>query len=223
MRDRDGGDRGRGRGHDSGGGSGGERDAGKRTPDEEAIDRVYCVWQEVESAATRVEKLSAIVRREEWRTEREKLQQTHDSLVENLKARELDAKASARARDHYTNASKKLGDITTALASAQEPLRRVPPVAGEVELEPSIIARSAVPDDVLAWVAGLGARERSAIEDKETARWCSPARTAQTCPRRRGAPRWTSSTRARDPLSSIGLGEVSDQCRRSDRDDAPAR
>jgi hypothetical protein len=157
------GDRVRGRGYDSDGGTG-ERDVGKpRTPDDEATARVYRVWQEVESVATRVEQLSAIVGRDEWRTERNQLQQAHDTLVENVTARELDANASARAREHYTNATKKLGDIATTLSNAHEPRRPVPPVAGEEAIELSIIARSAAPEDVLAWVSGLDARDRRAI------------------------------------------------------------
>jgi len=165
MRDR--GDRGRGRGFDSGGSGGGGRDADKkRTPEEDAYDRVYRVWQEVDSASTKVEKLAAIVQRDEWRTERAKLQETHDTLVTTVQERELDAKASARAQEHYTNATNKLGDITKTLANAQEPSRPVPPVAGEETIEPLIIGRSAVPDDVLAWVAGLDARERSAISQR---------------------------------------------------------
>src|SRR4051812_32100422 len=91
---RDWGERGRGHGYDSGGGGGGERDgARQRKPEEEATERVYRVRQEIESVATRVEQLSSIVRRDEWRTEHEKLQQTRDTLLANLKARELDAKA----------------------------------------------------------------------------------------------------------------------------------
>ncbi len=164
---RDWGDRGRGRGFDSGGSGGGGRDADKqRTPEEDAYDRVYHVWQEVDSASTKVEQLAAIVQRDEWRTERAKLQKTHDTLVTTVQERELDAKVSARAQEHYTNATNKLGDITTALANAQEPSRPVPPVAGEEAIEPSIIGRNAVPDDVLAWVAGLDARERSAISQR---------------------------------------------------------
>lgn len=164
---RDWGDRGRGRGFDSGGSGGGGRDADKqRTPEEDAYERVYRVWQEVDSACTKVEQLAAIVQRDEWRTERAKLQETHDTLVTTVQERELDAKASARAQEHYTNATNKLGDITTALANAQEPSRPVPPVAGEEAIEPSIIGRNAVPDDVLAWVAGLDARERSAISQR---------------------------------------------------------
>lgn len=165
MHDR--GDRGRGRGFDSGGGGGGGREADKqRTPEEDAYDRVYRVRQEVDSASRQVEQLAAIVQRDEWRTERAKLQKTHDTLVTTVQEREFDAKASARAQEHYTNATRKLGDITTALANAQEPSRPVPPVAGEEAIEPSITGRSAVPDDVLAWVAGLDARERSAISQR---------------------------------------------------------
>src|SRR5258708_1846439 len=164
---RDWGDRGRGHGYDSGSGGGGERDAGKqRTPDKEATERVYRVRQEIESAATRVEQLPSIARRDEWRTEREKLQQTHDTLLENLKARELDAKASARALEHYTNSTEKLGDIAAKLTNAQEPRRPVPPVAGEEGIEPSIISRSAAPKDVLAWVSELDTRDRRAIASR---------------------------------------------------------
>jgi len=80
---RDWGDRGRGRGFDSGGSGGGGRDADKqRTPDEEATERVYRVWQEVDSASQRVasqrvERLAAITQCEVWRTERKTLQQVH--------------------------------------------------------------------------------------------------------------------------------------------------
>src|ERR1041384_648902 len=114
---RDWGDRGRVRGFDSGGSSGGGRDADKRrTPEEESAERVYRVWQEVDSASRQVEQLAAIVQRDEWRTERAKLQQTHDTLVARVQERAPDAKASARAQEHYTSASKKLGDIAAALA-----------------------------------------------------------------------------------------------------------
>jgi hypothetical protein len=81
MHDRD--DRGRGRGFDSGGGGGVGREAGRqRTPDEEATERVYRVWQEVESASRRVEQLTAIVERDDWRTERDKLQRLVAAAIE---------------------------------------------------------------------------------------------------------------------------------------------
>ncbi len=174
MRDR--GDRDRGYSHDTGRGVG-ERDAAKaRTPEEEATQRVYRLRQQVESAATRAEKLAALVRREEWRSERASLDTIHATLSAEIKARATDANASERAQEHYAAATKELGDIATALESTKEPSRVVPAVSGEEAIEPAIMNRGAVADDVLAWVAGLGAGERRALAERVRAAQRTPDR-----------------------------------------------
>jgi len=149
--------------YDIGRGDSGQEAAKTRTPEDWATDRVFRLRQDVESAVTRTEKLTAIVRRDEWRTEQASLKAMHATLDTEVKAHAKDAKASVRAQEHYDAATTKLGEIATTLENAKEPSRSVPPVPGEEAIEPSIIDRSAVPDDVLAWVAGLGDRERRAL------------------------------------------------------------
>jgi hypothetical protein len=149
--------------YDIGRGVSGQEAAKTRTPEELATDRVFRLRQDVESAVTRTEKLTAIARRDEWRTEQASLKAMHATLDTEVKAHAKDAKASARAQEHYDAATTMLGEIATTLENAKEPSRSVPPVPGEEAIEPSIIDRSAVPDDVLAWVARLGESERRAL------------------------------------------------------------
>jgi hypothetical protein len=161
MRDR--GDLDRGYSYGTGRGASEQVAAKERTPEQAATQRVYLLRMEVEAAETRVARLSAIVPREAWRTQHASLKVAQATLAAKLEGRAADAKASERAQAHYIEATTKLGDIATALKSAQEPRRPVPPVTGEEAIEASIIDRSAAPENLLAWVAELDASERRAL------------------------------------------------------------
>ncbi len=67
--------------------------------------------------------------------------------------------------------------ITHELTTAKEP-RPKPAIAGELDIEPQIVDRSAHPDDVLAWIAGLGAAQRAARRSR-----LSEAQTPKTTDR----------------------------------------
>jgi hypothetical protein len=137
----------------------------KETPEQAATKRVEHLWRDADSVAQRAAKRAGIAWRKEWRLERDALRTKHQSLKEELKARAVDAEVSEQARARYAEASAKVETIGKELEDAKEP-RPVPPVRDEVELEPSIIDRSAAPERLLAWVAGLSARERQAVVDR---------------------------------------------------------
>jgi hypothetical protein len=166
MRDFDGGQRGRERGfgYDMGGAREREQEA-KETPEQAAAKRVELLWHAADSAAQRATKLSGIALRKEWRIERDALRAKHQGLKEELKTRSVDAQVSERSRTRYEEAAAKVETIGEELEHVKEP-RPVPPVRGEVELEPSVIERSAPPERLLTWVAGLDARERQAVVDR---------------------------------------------------------
>ena len=144
----------------------GARDlAREKTPEERATERAYRLRQEAESAAVGAKNLSAIVQRDEWRTEQASLKQIYAVLVEQLKERAADAHASEQVQRHHEAATRELGEIGAALANAKEP-RAMPPVHGEEAIEPLIIARTIQADDVLAWVAELDSGQRRALADR---------------------------------------------------------
>lgn len=155
----------RGGSYDAGQGPGARDLAKERTPEETATGRAYRLRQEAESAAARAKNLSAIVERDEWRTERARLQQAHAALSEQLEAGAADAHASERAQQHRAAAARELGEMGAALASAREPRAR-PPVQGEEAIEPRLVDRSIPPDDVLVWVAELGSGQRRALVER---------------------------------------------------------
>lgn len=132
------------------------------TPAEAAATRVYRLRQDAEGAATKAAKLTAIAERAAWRTEKAALDQTRQELESKVAEREADATATDAAREDYEQAKTKLAELVSTLENAKEP-RVVPPVAGEVDIEPRVIERTAVPDDVFAWAASLSGTERGAL------------------------------------------------------------
>jgi hypothetical protein len=142
-----------------------EREVPKETPEQAAAKRVDHLWHEAAAAAMRAKKLSAIAWRKDWHAERDDLKAKHQTLLEELKSRAIDAKVSEQVQARYDEAAAKVGVIAEDLEHAREP-RPMPPVRDEVAIEPSIKDRSAVPGHVLAWVAGLSARERTAIAER---------------------------------------------------------
>ena len=152
----------RGSSYDARHGAGERETARARSPEEAATERSYRLRQDVESAATRAGNLSAVVQRDEWRVERASLATAHTTLAARLEEFAAHTKASGRAQEHQVAITAELGELAATLANAKEP-RATPAVSGEEAIEPLIVARSAVADDVLAWVAGLGGAERQAL------------------------------------------------------------
>ncbi len=143
------------------GGGGWQSEAGQQTPEEQATARVFRVRQDSESVASRAARLASIGDREAWRAERTALESKRVELAGKVTSLAVDAATCDTAREHHDAAKAKLDDIATALETAEP--RAKPPVTGEVDIEPSILDRSAPPDDVLAWAARLSGRERSAL------------------------------------------------------------
>lgn len=163
MREWDGGNQQRGFSHAVGHDGSGQARTYERAPEELAVARVYRLLQDVESFAMRAEKLTAITRRDEWHAEHRSLTRARAALAAQVEACKTDETTSARAQEHHATASARLDDIDAALQAAQEPSRPVPPVAGEESIEPLIVARSARPDDVMAWVAGMSTSDRAVL------------------------------------------------------------
>jgi hypothetical protein len=159
------GDRPRGSHDDTGSGAGACALAKERTPEEVATACAYRLRQEVESAAARAKGLAAIAQRDEWRIERDHVNQTHAELREQLKQHANDARVSERAQQHHAAAARELDELEAALARAREP-RAMPPVHGEEGIEPRIVDRSIQPEDVLAWVAELPSGQRRALMER---------------------------------------------------------
>lgn len=169
MREYRGGDRG-GREYTQGYSSvtsraGGDAQQRPRTPDEAAAERVSNFRSDVEAAANDAAKLAEFTILEDWRTKKGELEQKRQKLADAQVTREQDASVSEHARESFDAAKKALANITRELAVAKEP-RPKRAVAGELDIEPQIVSRSAHPDDVLAWVAGLDEGQRSAVRSR---------------------------------------------------------
>jgi hypothetical protein len=169
MREFRGGDRGREytHSHSYGSSSAGGEFVRPRTPEEEAADRVSTFRSHAELAANHASKLATITILEDWRAEKASVDKRRTELARAQPDREKDAAVSEKARADYDEAKKALDQIAAALAAAKEP-RPKPPVAREIEIEPLIKDRSAHPDDVLAWAAGLNAGQRHALAERLT-------------------------------------------------------
>lgn len=137
----------------------------QKSPDEQATDRVSTFRSQAEATAKDAAKLAQKTVLEEWRLERSAIDKGRQQLADVQAAREQDASVSEHARADFDAAKLALAAIDHELARAKEP-RPKPPIAGELDIEPRIVDRSAHPDDVLAWVAGLGATQRNAIVDR---------------------------------------------------------
>ena len=152
--------------HDDIGQGAGVRDLAKeRTPEYTATAEAYRLRQEVESAAARARGLAAIAQRDDWRAERDHLQQMHIELREQLEQHAGAARVSDRAQHHHATAARELDKLEAALASVREP-RAIPPVHGEEAMEPRIVHRSIPADDVLAWMAELPSDQRHALVER---------------------------------------------------------
>lgn len=151
-----------------GGGLARGREQAAQTPEQAAARRVEMLWHDADSALQRAKKLSGNAQRVEWREEHASLKTKCASLKKELDARAVDATGSEPARAHYAEATDKIAALEAELAHAQEPRPR-PPVRDEVELEPSILGRTLPPDRLLAWAAGLSARERQSVSERLTA------------------------------------------------------
>ena len=142
-----------------------DRSSVEHPPERAAVERLAGLRQATESAATRTQGLSTIVQRHEWRAERATLTEVHATLTRQLEQQAADAAMSKEAQQQHAIAADQLRAMAAVLSSCKEP-RANPPVPGEEAIEPRIVDRSAVADDVLAWVAGLGNRERRALAER---------------------------------------------------------
>lgn len=167
------------RGYAYDGGHSGGATAKARTPEEEAIARTFEVAQDAQSALTRAKKLAGVASRDTWRAEKATLAEKHTELTQAIADRAVDAAMSEKAKQHHDAAKKAHEDLGTVLAEAKEP-RAVPPVAGEVEIEPGIANQSAHPDDIWAWAAGLAPGERAALARRLSALSSKSARELDT-------------------------------------------
>lgn len=165
IEDRRSGERGRAVSHDGGSHAREREQAAKETPEQASTKRVDLLWHGADSAKQRAEKLSGIVVRQEWRAERDVLTAKHRGLEQELEERAVDAEVSEPARERYTDAAAKVKALGAELASAEEP-RAALPVRDEEELEPLIVSRQLPPEQLLAWIAGLGNVERRAVLDR---------------------------------------------------------
>lgn len=134
-------------------------------PEEQAAERVARLKANAQHAASDAKKLASITLRDEWRTEKTRLQTAEQEIRKTLEERTVDAASSDQTRADYALAEAACAELTRALGEAQEPrVKRA--VAGELELESQLAAKTANADDVLAWAAQLGASQASALADR---------------------------------------------------------
>ncbi len=135
------------------------------TPEEQAAERVAKLKTNAHSAASDAKKLASITLRDEWRTEKTRLQTTEQEIRKSLEERKADAATSDQTRADYAAAETACAELTRTLGGAQEPrVKRA--VAAELDLEPQLVSRTANADDVLAWAAGLSGSQASALADR---------------------------------------------------------
>ena len=151
--------------HSHGSSSAGGESIRPKAPEEEATERVARFCADVEQTSTLAKKLGTIAVRDEWRTEKEKIEQSHAKLERAFADREKDAAIAHSTRTSLDTAKTALSEIATTLQHAKEP-RAKPPVAGELEIEAHIVEGGAIPDDVFAWAAGLSASQRTALASR---------------------------------------------------------
>ncbi|HLL25382.1 MAG TPA: DUF4157 domain-containing protein, partial [Kofleriaceae bacterium] len=136
-----------------------------RTPQQQAAERVAHFRATVEHVASEADQLRSNSVLADWREEKTKIEKRRQGLLLARSQREQDAAVAEHVRADFDAATAGLDRIAETLQSCHEPRARRP-VAGEIDIEPAIIARTASPEQLLAWASQLGAGERSALSER---------------------------------------------------------
>lgn len=145
-----------------------DRDVPARTPEETAEANVERVLGDAAAIAKQVdEAIGHCSSASEWQEQKEKLEERFELLDSRFRHKGLqqDAQRTDKAANSYNQAREVLASIKEKLGETR-PLRPVPAVAGELALEPSVLARAADIDNLIGWAAGLAARERGALKQR---------------------------------------------------------
>ena len=154
SRDREGGERSAGAGFVAA-----RRELPALSPDQEAEERAYGERLQAEQLAQQVAELAGGAR-SEWAERRAALEERVTGLQQRLRS-PAGATTAAADRDRE-RAAASVAEARALLAHAVPP-RAVPAVTGEEAMEAGVASKSADPDDVLLWVAGLSQAERRAV------------------------------------------------------------
>lgn len=161
----------RGRGHDIGyvpGARSREPDVPSRTPEQAAEADVARLRDDVSILAKQVDvAIDRCASLPEWNEEKDKLTEKVQALRNRIQGRNLKAlsEKTEKAAADYKEAETTLRAIEGRLAEPRQ-LRAVPPVAGEVAIEESVVARAVDLDELFLWAAQLPVRHREALKDR---------------------------------------------------------